>query len=213
MEKESIEREAVMECKKKVHAADMTPLRQDPLRGYLGVDQEIEKWETWVQKGNVFLPEDIERQTDEGTILFLKAAVANKAEDMEIDIEPEEYFSSWNKQKENTSSAPGVNFSHMMCVSPTSLANKARTLISNIRLKTGWNPESYLRAMDSLLMKKEGVFTVKGMRLITLQHCACNHDNKLIGKWINSQGEKTGKFAIEQAGCRNGTGLEQSLSS
>lgn len=202
-EKDQIEQEALLECHKKVHAADITPLKQEPLRSYLGVEGKIEQWEEWIQKGSFELPGDIEDKMDEGTKLFLEKVIHDKSDDIDFLISPEEYHASWRKQKENTSSAPGVNFSHLMCVTPDSLANKTRTLIANIRLMTGWNPECYLKATDSLLMKKKDNFTVKGMRLITLQHCACNHDNKLIGKWINEQGEKTRKFAIEQAGCRN----------
>ena len=202
-EKDQIEREALIECNNKVHAADVTPLKQEPLREYLGVESNIDRWEEWVQRRSFNFPLEIEETMDEGIKLFLNKVIQEKTEDMDFNISPDEYHSSWRKQNENTSSAPGINFSHMMCITPDSLANKARALITNIRLRTGWNPECYLKATDSLLMKKKDNFTVKGMRLITLQHCACNHDNKLIGKWINSQGEKTKKFAIEQAGCRN----------
>ena len=212
LDKEHIETEAIKECWRKVHAADNTPLRTEPLQSLLFTNGSIENWEKLSLKDIEAIPQEVSDSLDRGTRLFLKKVFEQKSKDAEIRIQPDEYHQGWQRQKENTSSAPGINFSHLMNVQPNSLANLTRSIVSNIRLNTGWNPVGYMKAMDSLLMKKPGIFTVKGMRLITLQHCACNHDHKIIGRLINEQGEKEGKFAKEQAGCRNGMNArEQAL--
>ena len=163
-EKEEIEKLAIIECHKKVHAADSTPLYSKPLLTDLKLGEGPDEWEVMFNNGIIDESTMEYWQTTRGMKLFIKKLKTDHQAETKIDFTDEEYHAGWKKQKEKTSSMGRINFSHFQCVEPASLANIARAKISRFRLKTGITPTAYTKACDLLLLKKPNDFRAKGIK-------------------------------------------------
>lgn len=200
--KPEMEEAIIAACYQKVHTADNTPLWKDPLATYIGITKSPAEWESLFTTAFFRRKEFMNMQLSEGTKLFLEK-ISIQEEGEQLEFTDDQYWKGWKKQKEKTASQGIINFSHFMCVESDSQANHCRARISQLRMKTGITPKAYKQSTDLLLLKKKNEYRPEKMRLITLQHAAGNHDFKLIGRHLNTLGEKHGLFAEGQYGSRN----------
>lgn len=193
--------ESIMNANKmKLLQAYNTPLRMAPLQELLGEQMDYEKWED-ILRGTVKLPEE---GIEEGTRLWYQFVSSQELSDFKISWTTEEYFASWAKMKEETSSAPGIHIGHIKCVNPMSQAAYVISTLALLPLQTGYAPRLWRTGIDSMIPKKQSDLRPEKLRLILLMDARFNHNNKLIGKKILEFGERHKKLADEQYGSRKG---------
>ena len=185
----------------KLQQANNTPLRAPPLRDTIQEDQlQYEKWES-ILTGEIQLPPDLEKGT---RLWFQKMAdTATTLPPFPIPTDTDSYLDSWKKMKETTSSYPGLHFGHFKAASRTTpLAASTHSMLAAIPILTGYSPLRWRKCTDAMLRKKANDIRPEKLRLITLMAADFNHNNKLIGKHLMTNGERAGIFAEEQYGSR-----------
>ena len=106
-----------------------------------------------------------------------------------ITFNAETYQDSWKKMKERTSSHPGIHFGHMKAMDKNSpLAAKVHAILADIPIQTGYSPQAWQRCTNTMLKKKSHDIRPSKLRLVTLMDAVFNHNNKVIGKQIMTNG-------------------------
>lgn len=135
-DKVEIENSIMVANKTKLLQAGNTPLRMTPLQELLGEQLDFEKWEEILQ-GKIQLPEE---GIEEGTRLWYQYVSSQALMDFNISWSTQEYFESWQKMKEEKSSAPGIHIGHLKCIDPDSKAANVISTLALLPLQTGYAP-------------------------------------------------------------------------
>jgi hypothetical protein len=162
-----------------------------PLQELLGEQLDFEKWEE-ILKGKIDLPKE---GIEEGTRIWYQYISTQELSEFSISWTTEEYFTSWNKMKEDKSSAPGIHIGHIKCIGPTSNAAYVVSTLALLPLQTGYASALWRIGIDSMIPKKLSDLRPEKLCLILLMDVRFNHNNKLIGKKMLEYGEKRGKLA------------------
>ena len=121
----------------------------------------------------------------------------------EIDIQGYRRF--WQRCKEFTASGPsGLHFGHLKANAKDERLSTMDVQMINIPMRTGYAPQRWRKATDSMLLKKEGVTKVDRLRTIVLFEADYNYMNKFIGKAVMATAEANQTLADEQYGSRSG---------
>ena len=205
--KETIE--GIMESNaKKLHQCNdgNTPLRSEPLEALLTKD-DYDTWESFL-KGEIEIPDGL----DDGVTQWLELFKGIEGDicDMDLTLTHEEMASGWGKIREKTSSLPHpIHFGVMKAMKDSEMAAKLHTIMMNIPMRTGYQPESWKNDVEAMLLKKPDNLTPEKLRRISLLHAYFNFNNKTIGRKAMKNGEKLGYLADEQAGSRKRLSAEK----
>ena len=63
------------------------------------------------------------------------------------------FFTSWQKMKEDKGSAPGIHFGHMECIDPDSKVAEIVSLMALFPLITGYAPDQWRVWINSMIPK------------------------------------------------------------
>ena len=196
-DKELMEMEIAESNQKRVAQANNTETRQGPV-GALLKDGDYDRWEEVIQG-----EWDIPLGTRKGTQLWLEYIQEHTYEERMIEISTEKYIQTWNKVKEDTSSAPSaLNFSTMKAMKWNKRAAELHTIMANITLNTGIYPNRWEECVNSMLPKKKDQWQPDQLRLTSLLMADFNHNNKIIGRTAMRWAEERGLLADEQYGSR-----------
>jgi hypothetical protein len=84
------------------------------------------------------------------------------------------------------------------------LISEADAILTDIPLQTGYSRRRWRKAVDAILMKKEGISLIDYVRTIVLFHAGFNYLNKFVGRKMMWNAEFFGQLASEQFGSRSG---------
>ena len=189
----------IISChKSKLMAANNTPLRQFPLSSWMGESGDFQRWEQLVQ--GLHLPKGI----DPDIVHWMKHLQGSISASEEIWWSPQEYYESWKLMKEETGSGPGPTFAFIKSVYKDSEVMALLSTIALVPMQTGIIPTVWKTSIEQCIPKKVEDLRPTKLRRITLFNAQLNHNKKLIGKRMMSNGERNGTLAAEQYGSRHG---------
>jgi len=106
--------------------------------------------------------------------------------------------------KEDISSAPGLSFAQIKCISEGTISGRVLSQLAMTPLVLGITPADWQEATEVLIPKKAADLRPEKLRRITQFSAQMNHNKKLIGKTMMQHAEKHGFLADEQYGSRKG---------
>lgn len=196
-DKDEMEEAIAASNMKRVQQANVTDTRTGELGDFI-TDADYDRWEQIVTT-DIPLPQNMA----EGTKLWLEYMRQEDYTEENIEITVDEYIRSWNKVKEDTSSAPHpLNFSTMKAMKWGRDAAELHTHMSNIVITTGRYPKRWEQCVNSMLPKKKNDWRPDKLRLTSLMMADCNHNNKILGRIAMKRAEKKKLLAKEQYGSR-----------
>ena len=193
---------------KKLHQCNdgSTPLRNEPLESLLTKD-DYDTWESFL-RGEIEIPDGLDEGVHQWLSLF--KGIEGDICDMDLTLTHEEMIAGWGEIKERTSSLPHpIHFGVMKAMKDSVPAAKLHTIMMNIPMRTGYQPEAWKHDVESMLLKKPDNLTPEKLRRISLLHTYFNFNNKTIGRKAIQNGEKLGYLADEQAGSRKRLSAEK----
>jgi hypothetical protein len=133
--------------------------------------------------------------------LQMEPVSANSQPIVDIYFTTEEWKSGWCKIKECT--ATGLYFWHFRhfkagCTNDT-IANFEATM-ANIPLLSGYSPPHWKKAVDCMLLKREGNYQVDKLCTVILFDLEANHIFKYIGQKVMAHAKTHHQLAAEQYG-------------
>ena len=115
-----------------------------------------------------------------------------------------EYFDGWKKTKKDTSSAPGLSFSQIKCITKGTISGWVLSQLAMTPLVLGITPDDWQEATEVLIPKKAANLRPEKLRRITQFSVQMNHNKKMIRKTMMQHAERHGFLAEEQYGSRKG---------
>ena len=183
-----------------------TPLRTEPLESLL-TRNDYDVWESFL-RGEIEIPEGLDEGTTEWLSLF--KGIESEICDLDLTLTHEQVTQGWGKMKEKTSSLPHpIHFGVMKAMKNSEVSAKLHTIMMNIPMRTGYQPESWKYDVEAMLMKKPNDLRPEKLRRISLLHVYFNFNNKTIGRKAMKNAEELGHLADEQAGSRKRLSAEK----
>ena len=211
-DKEGMEEALRRENSRRFTQANNTPLMRGRIYHEIGVLPSEEATKALLQ-GNYTAPHDAAPAVHE-VFDHLQAR-----EDTKIVWRPDpltvaECTFGWNKTKEKVSSAEryGTHMGHWKAGFQNTYIAGIHTAMANVPYQTGYSPKRWQYGVNVMLEKEEGNAKVDRLRTILLYESDFNFNNKMIGKNMMQEAERSGTLAREQYGSRQGmTAIECSL--
>ena len=180
-----------------------TPFMQAPLSqefNFLGTGPAAQE----VMNGSYQPTMDIDRCAELLLTQLEQTAAAKLSEPQARWLDTATWQKSWaSGVRESTSSGPSaMHFGTLMAGAQSDLIAEFDATMTNIPLISGYSPSRWRQAIDTVLLKKQGLYLVEKLRTIVLFEPDFNWLNKLLGWTMMNFAENHGQLAPEQYGSR-----------
>lgn len=166
--KQDIEHAIMVENERKYHQASGTPFMQPPLLndfGYLGLGPQAEA----VMKGEYQIPTGVDQYTAQFIQHLRMEPVIAQAPLIPVYFTTEEWKAGWKKVKERTATGSDfLHFGHFKAGCTNDIIANFEATMANIPLLSGYSPKRWQKAVDCMLLKKDGNYNVDKLRTIVL---------------------------------------------
>lgn len=201
--KVGIERECMIENKKKFRQTQQTPCMREPLRSALGLTGNTLAGQQ-ILDGTYTPPANTPQYTRE-FLLQLQKPPQLFAPPLQATMTTKEFQTGWKRMKEKTSAGlSGIHFGHMKACAQNTFLSEFEASLAQVPYITGHSPTSWQVGVNVMIQKKAKVDLVSKLRTITLTEADFNFNNKFLGKTTISHAEKHKLLAKEQYGSRKG---------
>jgi hypothetical protein len=95
-----------------------------------------------------------------------------------------------------------MHFGHFKAGCTNDVVANFEATMANIPLLSGYSPKRWKRAVDCMLLKREGDYKVDKLQTIVLFDPEANHNFKLLGRTVMHHAETHEQLAEEQYGSR-----------
>ena len=204
MDKAGMEQVLVRVHEKKIRSSEHTPLMNEPLLsdfGHLGVDKPASDK---VMAGTYEPPDGCDDFAARLLRHLAQSDIAVMADECPLGIPIKVWRRFWLTAKERTASGPSaINFSVLRADAQSDMLCLFDVLMTEIPMLSGYSPKRWRKAVDAVLVKKEGVFLANKLRTIVLFEADFNYMNKFLGKTMIQSANEYGHLAREQYGSRH----------
>jgi hypothetical protein len=201
--KVGIERECMLENKKKFRQTQSTPCMTEPLRSELGKFGNTVAGQQ-ILDGSYTPPANTNQYTRE-FFKQLQKPPQIFAPPLQATMTTKEFQSGWKRMKEKTSAGiSGIHFGHMKTCAQDDFLSNFEASLAQVPYVTGQSPSSWQVGVNVMIQKKARVDLVNKLRTITLTEADFNFNNKFLGKHTIAHAEKHNLLAKEQYGSRKG---------
>jgi hypothetical protein len=116
----------------------------------------------------------------------------------------EEWKAGWKKIKEHTATGSDfIHFGHFKAGCTNEITANFEATMANIPLLCGYSPKRWQKAVDCMLLKREGDFKVDKLGTSILFDPKANHNFKFRGRTVMHHAETHDQLAEEQYGSQN----------
>ena len=202
-DKREMERLLLRANENKFRQCEQTPMMQQPLLaefGRLGVDMPAARQ---VMEGTYDAPPGTHPAAQYVLQNLAMSDIARDADDTNQSISVDQWMKFWKTARENTSSGPSaMHFGVLKAGAHSVLLASLDCWMTEIPRRSGYSPVRWRSAIDAVLWKKPGVFTVESTRTIVLFEPDFNYLNKHNGRLAMINAELFNHLAMEQYGSR-----------
>ena len=179
------------ENESKYRQASQTPFMQPPLLtdfGYLGIGPNADA----VMQGNYQIPPGVDVYTRKFIDHLRMEPEILQTSPIETFYTTEEWKTGWKKAKERTTSGSNfLHFGHFKAGCTNDVIANFEATMANIPLLSGYSPPRWRKAVDCMLLKKEGNYRVDKLRTIVLFDPEANQNFKFLGRAVMAHAENT----------------------
>jgi hypothetical protein len=197
-----MEKAIMHENETKYRQASLTPFMVEPLLhdfGYLGIGVHAQE----VMQGFYAVPNGVDPFTRK-LISHLRMAPNIAASDpINIYITTDDWKAGWTRMKESTATGSDfLHFGHFKAGCTNDVIANFEATMANIPILSGYSPPRWKKAVDCMLLKREGDYRVDKLRTIVLFDPEANHIFKCLGRKVMAHAEQHNQLAAEQYGSR-----------
>jgi hypothetical protein len=179
--------------------AGVTPALIEPLCNLLGALGLTKIWEE-ILRGTFTSAQGVDESTNR---LLRQLARPPDVEEMNMDLDVEDFRRGWSRSRERTSSGPfGAHFGHYKAAAQSSTLIRIHAIMAWIPFITGYSPQRWRHGVQVMIPKKANNLWAHLLRTILLFAADFNFNNKKLGRAMMKGAERQGLIAWEQYGSR-----------